>query len=139
MIFGIRDKKREQVPRNLSPESLSSRQKGFALLEVLIAVLILAVAVTAFMGGISATLRLAQRAEATSRALWELEKVLFMLESSQRMDLISYGGAIPSHDDSMILESLPVALDLRTLMTSPQRDGKDGEPLELLMREGGVG
>ncbi len=62
------------------------------MLEVLIALLILAVTFTASMGVVFRALRISQRAEETTEAVLKTDKVLFELESGLRADLAKYGG-----------------------------------------------
>jgi prepilin-type N-terminal cleavage/methylation domain-containing protein len=69
-----------------------SPQKGFLLLEVLIVMLILAVAFVSFMGVIGQTLRVSVKAREVSEAISQYDALLFELESGMSPDLASFGG-----------------------------------------------
>ena len=65
---------------------------GFLLLEALIAILILSIALVASLGGIAQALRIAKRGEETTRNLLAFERILYELETGERLDLVSEGG-----------------------------------------------
>ena len=67
-------------------------QGGFLLLEVLMALLVLAVTFAAFMGAMTQALRVSVRANHTMDAVSQLEPLLFEIESGVRADLASDGG-----------------------------------------------
>ena len=66
--------------------------KGFLLLEALMALLILAIAFAAFMGAMSQVLRVSYRANHTMDSVSQIEPLLFEIENGVRADLASYGG-----------------------------------------------
>jgi competence protein ComGC len=67
-------------------------QKGFLMVEVLIVVLILAVAFTAFMGAMAQSLRVSSKSSQTTDAISRFGAILFEMESGLRPDLAGYGG-----------------------------------------------
>ena len=73
--------------------------KGFLILEVMIAILILAVAFAVFMSAMAQTLRVSVRAKNTAEALSRFDSLLFEIESGIRIDLASYGGRADLKDD----------------------------------------
>ena len=56
------------------------------------AVLIISLTLVASLGAMGAALRLSDRAEETTRAVLEIENLLFELETGARADLLQYGG-----------------------------------------------
>ena len=73
-------------------KNLFFSNKGFLLLEVLMALLILAIAFAAFMGAMSQVLRVSYRANHTMDSVSQIEPLLFEIESGVRADLASSGG-----------------------------------------------
>ena len=113
-------------------------EKGFTLLEVLISILILAVTLTAFMGGISQVLMLSGRMEETSQVLAGYEKLLFELETGMRADLVAYGGQGKLNDKlTYEIKSKPQKVNLRELKLTMSWHGQDnGWLMETLLMEG---
>lgn len=62
------------------------------LVEVLMAILIIAVAFTAFMGAMSQALNASYRSWETIDAISKFESILFQIENGLRPDLAGYGG-----------------------------------------------
>jgi prepilin-type N-terminal cleavage/methylation domain-containing protein len=67
-------------------------ERGFTLFEVLIALAVIALAVTAALGGIMEALKFSERMNQRTEAIAEMEKLLFELEAGDRFDLFLYGG-----------------------------------------------
>ena len=67
-------------------------QKGFLLIEVLVAILVLSISMVAIVGTIGQVLTLSKRADETAKAVFQMENLLFSLESGARSDLVLYGG-----------------------------------------------
>lgn len=67
-------------------------QKGFQLIEVMIAMVILSIASVALMGVLGGALKATGKGEAVTKGLLELEKLMYRLETGDRMDLLLYGG-----------------------------------------------
>ncbi len=67
-------------------------QKGFLIMDVLIAASILAVAFTVFLSAITQALRVSSRSSQTTDAISRFEPFLFEIESGLRADLASGGG-----------------------------------------------
>ena len=65
---------------------------GFTLFEVLIALLVIALAVTASLAGIAEALRFSVNMNQRAEAMAEMTKLLFELETGDRFDLFYYGG-----------------------------------------------
>lgn len=66
--------------------------RGFLLIEALIAILLLSLVLTASLGGIAQGLKLSKRGEDTTKAILAFENLLFDFETGERLDLVLYGG-----------------------------------------------
>ena len=69
-----------------------NQEKGFFLVEALIALLILSVTLVALIGVTGQALKISERGIKTTEALLGMEEILFQLESGIRVDLVKYGG-----------------------------------------------
>ena len=58
------------------------KDKGFLLVEALIAILILSIALVASLGGLATALRIAGRGEETTKSILEKERTLFDYETN---------------------------------------------------------
>jgi type II secretory pathway pseudopilin PulG len=67
-------------------------QEGFFLLEVLMAIMILAVAFVALMGVMAQAMQVSSRSARMTDAISQYESFLFNLETGTRLDLVGYGG-----------------------------------------------
>ncbi|OGW69581.1 MAG: hypothetical protein A2036_04320 [Omnitrophica bacterium GWA2_50_21] len=122
---------------------MASNRQGFTLFEVLIALVIIALAVTVSLGGIAAVLRFSEKMNQRTEAMSELEQLLFQLESGNRVDLFLYGGRgplakgyqydiqthppqdVPEYLSDFYQEIIPVV---------SFSEGKDSVALELILR-----
>lgn len=66
--------------------------KGFLIVDALIAISILAVSFVFFMGGMAQVLRVSTKSSRTMEALSTFESLLFQIDSGVRPDLAGYGG-----------------------------------------------
>lgn len=69
-----------------------SSKSGFLMVEVLITIMILAVAFTVFLGAMAQTLRVSSKSSQLTDAISAFEPLRFELESGLRPDLVFYGG-----------------------------------------------
>ena len=69
-----------------------ARQKGFLIVEVLIAVMVLAVAFVALMGAMAQAVKVSSRSSRVTEAISRYEPLLFEIESGLRPDIAGYGG-----------------------------------------------
>ena len=69
-----------------------NNERGFLMAEVLMAILILAVAFTAFMGAMAQAVRVSSKAGDMTDAISVFEPFLFEVENGLRPDLAGYGG-----------------------------------------------
>lgn len=67
-------------------------QKGFLIVDVLIAIMVLAVLFALFMGAMMQSAKAALKSARTTDALSSFEPVLFEMQSGLRPDLTMYGG-----------------------------------------------
>lgn len=67
-------------------------KKGFLIVEVLIAILILAVVFVPLMAAMAQSARVASRSSQTTEAVSRYEALLFEVESGLRPDIAGYGG-----------------------------------------------
>lgn len=67
-------------------------RSGFLLVEVLLALLVLAVAFVAFLGAMAQALRVSSRSGRTMEAVSKMEELLFGIQNGLRPDLAGYGG-----------------------------------------------
>ncbi len=95
---------------------MQNQNKGFLLVEALIAIVILAIVTATFLTGMAQALKVEDKANQTTRAVYEFEKTLYELETEKREDLIAYGGrevkgpyrlAIESKEKTDLGEKLP--------------------------------
>ena len=69
-----------------------ARRKGFLIVEVLIVIMILAVAFTAFLGGMAQVLKVSSKSSRMTDAISRYDSLLFEIENGLRPDLAGYGG-----------------------------------------------
>lgn len=99
--------------------------RGFLLVEVLVALVIIAIAVTASLTGLGRALKVTGRTEAFTRTVLPMESVLFDLETGYRTDLIEEGGDVvaqgePFHvDREILLPETPEAENAELVVTPP--------------------
>jgi len=114
-------------------------QRGFTLLEVLIAVVILSVTVTAFIAGISQSLRLSQRSEEITQAVLKLEASFSELETGERSELVRYGGRESrGRNASIEIKSEAHSSGLRSLVIKDIKNGKERLSFDAFLMEGGL-
>ena len=97
------------------PRGEDKGERGFLLVEVLLAILILSTAITAFLGSLSQVLRVTRREIETTQAILPLEHLLFELEIGERSDLLSTGGAGKIGGVGYAVLSKAIARDFRSL------------------------
>ena len=66
--------------------------EGFLLMEVLIAISVLAIAFVAFVAVLGQVLNITSRSTDLTHAIAKYETLFFDLENGERNDLVSYGG-----------------------------------------------
>ena len=72
--------------------TLAMTDAGFLLVEVLMAILILAIAFVAFMGAMAQSMKVSYKSSQTTEAISRYEAFLFEIENGLRPDLAGYGG-----------------------------------------------
>ncbi len=109
-------------PNNHSNSVMSWQQAGFTLLEVMIAVAILAITLTVIYGSQSQSLSLAVEAKFNTRAAFLLQQKLAELESGSielRNDEGDYGDEYPGFRWKVEVDE--VLFDLRDFVVDPER------------------
>lgn len=90
----------------MNPHRPERRAGGFLLIEVLAALVILSVAMTAALAGMSRALKIAGRSESFAVRVPSMEKLLFDIETGARTDLVETGGVIQTPDVILEIESV---------------------------------
>lgn len=99
--------------------------RGFLLVEVLVALVIIAIAVTASLTGLGRALKVTGRTEAFTRTVLPMESVLFDLETGYRTDLIEEGGDVVEQgehfhvDREILLPEIPEVENAEITVTPP--------------------
>lgn len=73
--------------------------KGFLMMEVLLAILILSIAFVSFAAVIGQVLKVTSKSQDLTLALLKYEEALFELENGQRNDVVHYGGQGAAGED----------------------------------------
>lgn len=71
---------------------MKANQKGFLLIEVLIALMLLAIVFTAFAAMLGQCLFIFQKSRDQFQMIASADQLMFELETGERLDLVSYGG-----------------------------------------------
>lgn len=99
--------------------------RGFLLVEVLVALVIIAIAVTASLTGLGRALKVTGRTEAFTRTVLPMESILFDLETGYRSDLIEEGGDVVEQgehfhvDREILLPVIPEIENTEKAVTPP--------------------
>lgn len=75
-------------------------QKGFLLIETLVAIVIIAVVVVTVLSGMQRALKMTLRSEQFTEKGLPMETLLFEMETGMRMDLLANGGAAVKDDQT---------------------------------------
>lgn len=70
------------------------QQNGFLLVEVLVAVVVIAITVIVLLSGMRAALKMTARSEGFTENSLRTEALLFEMQAGERMDLIENGGFV---------------------------------------------
>jgi type II secretory pathway pseudopilin PulG len=109
--------------------------RGFLLIEVLIAVLLLSTVLTALGGVFVQCLKISKREKETMQALLYTEPFLFQLETGQRAGWIRYGGQESAGTDGNVrVGAGPEPGDFRTCELNYFKNRKSILNLELWMK-----
>ena len=75
-------------------------QKGYFLIEALMALLLLSLTLVALIGSTGQALKIFKRQTETTHSLLKMEEIFFDLETGLRPDLVRYGGTEKSDKKS---------------------------------------
>ena len=101
---------------------MTENQRGFFLVEVLVAIVIISVAMVAALAGMSRALKMSERSEAFTQTVLPMEELLFEIETGSRQDLLEAGGKAQFNDKTFQVQSR-LAFDAKT-----EKEKKDQPP-----------
>lgn len=96
-------------------------EHGFLLIEVLVAIVIIAVTVTALLTGLRQALQMTARSEEFTQAALPMETLLFEIETGARADLLENGGSVEN-------ESRKFEVSREIIFPAEPDDSVSGEP-----------
>ncbi len=84
---------------------MNQAQRGFFLVEVLVAIVIISVAMVAALAGMARALKMSERSEAFTETVLPMEQLLFEIETGSRQDLLETGGKAEFKDKTFQVHS----------------------------------